>query len=138
MFLNFVKRKGHSSRNVRAQAEGRRQLLCFPRAIYREIYCVGPLSQFIQFNLCSLRRDLTNQAHIAFPQHCCMLKTLQKSSEFPQSSSLFLDSVLQIFLLLAFKNDFQDVGEIHHLGEHFHDVGMILGSTDELLQCQLT
>lgn len=40
-------------------------------------------------------------------------------------------------LLLAFDNDFKDIGKIHHLGEHLHDVRMISGSADELLQCQL-
>ncbi len=34
--------------------------------------------------------------------------------------------------------DFQDMGEVHHLGEHLHDIRMFFSPCDEFLQRQLT
>ena len=39
---------------------------------------------------------------------------------------------------LSLNNNFQDSCEIHHFGEHLCNVRMVLCSTDELLQGQLT
>lgn len=47
-------------------------------------------------------------------------------------------NLLYGFFALTVDNDLQHVGEIHHLAEHLHDVRMTPGSTDKLLQRQLT
>lgn len=52
-------------------------------------------------------------------------------------NTLFPPPSLYNVLLLAFDNDSEDMRKIHHLGEHLHDVRMLSGSADELLQCQL-
>lgn len=122
----------------RAQAEGRGQILCFPRATIRVMISAWACSVSSVCAVWDGTLLFINQAQTFFHQHCCSLKIHQKLFGFStQSSWLITDSLYRI-LLLTSDNDFKDVGKIHHLGEHIHDVGMIPGSIDELLQRQLT
>lgn len=111
---------------------------------------LGALTETLQ----TITTDAPVQARRGGWFHCLMLAPQSKTDHYVHSArskvglgsqSLVCNTLIQArspsfysVLILTFDNDFKNMGKIHHLGEHFHDVRMLSGSTDELLECQLT
>lgn len=119
--LNLTLTLSKAPRNVRAQAEGRGQFLCFPWATH------GGRSY--------LRGTAQSSSFSSF---CAVWDGTWLFIDRAQTLFSTLPHSVYSILLLTSDNDFKDGGKIHHLGEHLHDVWMLLGSADELLQRQLT